>query len=141
MSTLYGNNYKKVYVDVPSEKYDEGDYAAPVRTFTDTYELSAIIADGDIINLFKLTKGSRVIGGFMTLDIGATGKLKLGITGDDDLFHAGLDVNVVTGDASVILNTSLGYEVTAESLVIATCTTVSAAATGSVKVTLFVTEA
>lgn len=140
MSELYGKNYKKVYVDVPAEKYDEGDFAAPVRTFTDTFDLSAAIADGDILNLFKLTKGSRIVGGFISsTDMGVTGIFKLGIVGADAIFHAGLDAGGAAA-ASSILATSLGYEITAESLVIATCTEITVATTGTIKVTLLVTE-
>ena len=141
MANLYGDNYTKVYNTVPAEKYDEGDYAARVRVFSETFTLAAAIADGDIISLFKLTKGCRIVGGHMAItDMGGTGIVKLGITGSDAILHAGLDAGDAAA-ASVILASGLGTEITAETAVIATCTEITVATTGTVKVTLLVSEA
>jgi hypothetical protein len=144
MSELNGKNYKKVYVNVPAEKYSEGDFAAPLRSFTDTYDLDGTaIADGDILNLFKLTKQSRILGGFVKFDNGgATGIFKLGIEGDDDALIAAADFGGgAAGEICVDIDgAGKGAILPENAKVILTCTEVTALTAGTVQVTLFVSE-
>lgn len=144
MADLYGINYKKVYVDVPSEKYAGGDYAAQVRAFTETFELNGSIAQNDVIHLFKLTKGCRVVGGFFKSDdMGANGAFKLGFVSGDDALIAAVDAS--NGASTLVFadidGAAKGDVLNAEQEVILTCTEATAATSGKIQVTLLVTEA
>lgn len=107
MATKYSNNYTLLN-NVPSEKIAPSDGYGKVRALYAEYALTADLASGDVIKMFRIPKGARVIdmivdlpdldtsGG--TVDIGWSKDLKnLGTSGggedaDADGFKANVDV-------------------------------------------------
>lgn len=79
MATLNGKNYKKVYVDKPSQKADKGEYNGHVKTLYDEITLAGDLGLGDEILLGKLPVGARVLSAVVkSPSLGSTGILDLG---------------------------------------------------------------
>lgn len=61
MATKYGLNATKRDVTVPAVKIDGKDNGNPLRFFYDEYTFTADLAVNDVINMFKLPAGCRVV--------------------------------------------------------------------------------
>ena len=138
MTDLYGSNYTKAYVNMPSEKAGKGEYNGHVKILFDEYVVPTAneLATADFIYLGKLPKGARVLGGKVKTDAaGATGIFDIGYlangvdAADADAFAASVD----PGAAAVLqeLNgAAIGKKFEAETTVLIDVTEVTADAGG-----------
>jgi hypothetical protein len=82
MANLDGANFKKAFVDKPSEKIDAGDQNGRLRVAYEEYDLDTlgvVVAAGDIIRGPRLPKGCRVHNAYVeSPSMGATGIFDLG---------------------------------------------------------------
>lgn len=117
MSTLYGSNYKKAFVDFPPQKMGVGEHNGRVKVSYDEFDI-AVEGSGvtpalnDVLKLSKIPAGARVIEACVAHDdLGATGTAKIGweasesgdIAADDDGFLPSIDLNSA---ANVVLMSS-----------------------------------
>jgi hypothetical protein len=80
MATLYTDHYSKAYVSDPSEAVDPGQVTGNVRVLYAEYTpVANVIGTADVIKLFKLPKGARVINAAVKApSLGTTGIMTLG---------------------------------------------------------------
>lgn len=146
MATKYGTNYQKEFVNVPAERANAAQYAGSIRTFQEEFVLTEALADGDVVKLFKMSSAGKIVGGFIKSDdLGATGIVKLGTEADDDGLIAAGDISDASGTPISVQfdakSTLLGEALAVGDEIVMTCTEVSAATSGTIKVVLFVAEA
>ena len=102
MSSLYGVNYTKSEVNVPSEKLPIGDLGGRVRMSLDSHTFAAnVFATTDELFMNRIPKGAKIIDVIVECeDLGTTGILNIGHDGGDngnetadaDAFFAAQDV-------------------------------------------------
>lgn len=142
--TLYGANYTATEINVPSEKAGVGENIGKIHFSFDSF--SPATADGeyevgDVVKMFKLPKGARVIDVIAAgPSLGTTGIFKVGYeangvdVADDDGFIASVDLG---GQAATVSMTDTENaaaqfkKFTAETQVILTFTEASTANTGT----------
>lgn len=80
MATFNGDNYKKQYIDKPSEKIEKGESAGRKRIQFDKYLLDSALAVNDEILVGFLPPNSLVTDAKIKIDksLGATGIFELG---------------------------------------------------------------
>ena len=88
MATLFADNYKKAYVNKPTEKIPTGEVSGEIKFAYDEITLSPVgqtgtttIALNDVIKTsLRVTKGAKIIdaGIFIPASLGATGIFSLG---------------------------------------------------------------
>lgn len=88
MATLFADNYKKAYVNKPTEKIPTGEVSGGIKFAYDEITLSPVgqtgtttIALNDVIKTsLRVTKGAKIIdaGIFIPASLGATGIFSLG---------------------------------------------------------------
>lgn len=88
MATLFADNYKKAYVNKPTEKIPTGEVSGEIKFAYDEITLSPVgqtgtttIALNDVIKTsLRVTKGAKIIdaGIFIPASLGATGSFSLG---------------------------------------------------------------
>jgi hypothetical protein len=61
MATIYSKQYKKAFIDVPSEKIERGEYRGKPEVVYFEHTLAADVANADILKLFKMPKGGRLL--------------------------------------------------------------------------------
>ena len=97
MATLYGDNYTKEYVNVPSEKGANGAVNGHIGCYLEKYSFvtGALPANNDLIAIAKLPAGSRVIDAKIMSSIASpgTGTCTVGTLADPDAFIGELDVS------------------------------------------------
>lgn len=143
MSTLYGVNYTK-YNTGPTENNigARGSVSGKLSYIRDTYEFDA--ADiADVVYMgHKLNAGDRIQYFLISTDDLGDAKLDIGTGYNDDEFAAALDTtSAVSGNTSILVD-GCDYVVgTAANDDIITLTVDTAAATGTVKLTIFYSRA
>jgi len=145
MSTLYGVNYTK-YNTGPTEDNIQarGMVSGDVSFMRDTYEASATSA-GDVVYIgHPLNSGDRIIGYILsTDDLGTSVTMDIGTLADDDEFASAIDVQAaaVSGNTACIVD-GVDYVVgTTTNDNIITLTLNTAAATGTIKITILYSRA
>ena len=122
MSDYYGVNYTKQYVNVPSEKIPKGEQYGRVHVAYDEYTTVGVIETADNIAMMKIPAGARIIEAKMVHeDLGGSGVLELGITGDVDYLLAAVAVNGV-GVARSATEAGIMEKLTEEKQLYITCT-------------------
>ncbi len=87
MATVYGVNYTKQFITVPSEKIPKGEQYGRVHTAYDSYVASGAIALNNLVYLMKLPAGARVLAcTFKHDDLGSAGAISIGTADDPDAF-------------------------------------------------------
>jgi hypothetical protein len=143
--SLYGSNYTKAFVTVPSEKVDVSHQHGRVRVSYDEIDLSSVIALNEKVYLGRLPKGAKVVEAILAFpDLGTAGVCDLGykyddasLTSDPDAFLSGVDVNTAADTVKMSDQNNMvgfGVEMAGEASVILTATTATTAITGKVKV-------
>ncbi len=101
MATFYSSQYKNAYVDVPAVKIASGDFNGRTQIAYFEYTVVSAPTNGDVLKLFKLPAGARVLNAVVSHDdLGTAGVLKLGWaasadaveSADDDGFIVSIDV-------------------------------------------------
>ena len=102
MATIYSSNYAAQFVTVPSSPAGIGEQNGRVRSAFATYTFLAESTSGDILKLFKLPKGARVVNwNVKVADMGGTGTMDIGWAASSDAveaansvgFHSAMDVS------------------------------------------------
>lgn len=84
MATVYSTQKTKWSQNVPSEKIDTNELSGKVRVAYADYEASSL-ASGDVIEMFNLPNGARVIDGYLAYDaLGASTTLSVGYAAHTD---------------------------------------------------------
>ena len=84
MATVYSIQKTKWNQNVPSEKIDTTELAGRVRVAHAEYE-AASLASGDVIQMFNLPNGSRIISGRLAHDaLGSSTTLSVGYAAHND---------------------------------------------------------
>lgn len=153
MATKYAANYEAAYVTKPPSKYPNGDVGGRVRSLYAEYDLgddAAVLSSGDKVYMFKIPKGARVIGGFLSSDdLGNTITVEVGWeasadgveSADTDGFFNGLDLNSAADTFGMYLeapsaNLGLGKRFNAEVDVIITAEATGTATDGTIKLNI-----
>lgn len=109
MASLYASNYTNAYRNVPSSKYNAGDFYGRVHVLIDSYTAAGALSSGDVIYFGKIPKGAKVINALLSHDdLGTTGTGKLGWAASAEL-SAGSAVEAADDDgliASIDFNTA-----------------------------------
>ena len=101
MATVKSDNFTLID-SVPSAPAGIGEINGRVRSVFASYTLLADVTSGDILKMFKLPKGARVVGwNFQFADMGGTGTANIGWAASSDAvesasasgFHSALDVS------------------------------------------------
>lgn len=61
MSTLYGDNHKKNFIDRPVTKSEPGLQRGEVRMSEDYFSADAVAVAGDVIKLQRIPQGARIV--------------------------------------------------------------------------------
>jgi hypothetical protein len=90
MATVYSDNYNKAWVNDPSEAIPAGQHNAHKKVVYAEYTpVANVLAINDVIKLFKLPKGARVIEATVKApSLGTTGIMSLGNAASDDAVEA-----------------------------------------------------
>jgi hypothetical protein len=102
MTTYYGDNYTKAFVDKPSTQISSGDAGGRKRHIFDSKLLDVAVLNTEKIYIGKLPKGARVTNAFVRIDksLGATGIFDLGHGASaSGAISANSDAFVVAADA------------------------------------------
>jgi len=84
MATVYSTQKTKWSQNVPSEKIDTNELSGKVRVAYADYEASSL-SSGDVIEMFNLPNGARVIDGYLAYDaLGASTTLSVGYAAHTD---------------------------------------------------------
>lgn len=80
MAAKYGKNFTDAHVNEPVKPYEQGELAGRVRMLYDEYDLSAVLALNDTIDIGYLPKGARIVGAWIAIpaSLGTGGILDLG---------------------------------------------------------------
>lgn len=134
MASYYGVNNTKQFVNIPSEKIPAGEQFGRVHIAYDEYTTAAAIETADSIALMKIPSGARIIEAKMVHeDLGGSGVLELGITGDVDYLLAAVAVNAV-GVARSATEAGIMEKLTEEKQLYVTCTNNTATASKKIQV-------
>ena len=140
---LYGSNYTKAFVNVPSQKIEPGEHVGKVKVAYDEYDLDdlgVVLADGDLIYMMKMPKGARILEAVIHCpDLGTAGIINLGTAADPDRYIAALD-----GGLSAAAKGEMGAgvagafeEFSVDTQLLIKCTEASIAITGVIKVAVY----
>lgn len=138
MAGVYGVNYKKAYIDNPSQMIPAGEQAGRVRVAYDEITFEAnVLAISDVVKLFKIPKGARVLG-FRAVgaSLGTTGILDFGYAAngvdlaDPDAFISGLDLGGARASKVDTTEEGIGKKFEAETEIQAVFTEASDGALG-----------
>lgn len=90
MATLYSDGYNKAWVNDPSEKVNPGELTGRVKVAYANHTFVANVnAIADVIKLFRLPKGARVLQAtVVSPSLGTTGILSLGNAASADAVEA-----------------------------------------------------
>jgi len=141
MANLYGSNYTKAFINVPSEKIEPGEFAGKMKVAYDEYDLDGlgvVLAANDIIYLMKIPAGARILEAIIdSPSLGTTGIVQLGTIADPDRYIASADA----GGQAVRARMPEGADGAFEELSVETqlalkCTEISTEITGIVKVSV-----
>ena len=99
MATIYSSGYNSAYVAVPSAKIAKGDFNGEVQSAFASYTLLADATSGDVLKLFKLPKGARVLDWKVNCpDLGSTGVMDFGWAAAAELDSAGVTLEAADDD-------------------------------------------
>lgn len=120
----------------PGKVLGAGVCSGTVKVISTEYEASALAAN-DVINLFKLPKGSVICNMIISFDDLGTGTtLDIGDSNDVDRYCDGIDTATAAGSSSGVMVEGNGYVIgTNEGDDIITAKNLGASATGTIKVT------
>ncbi len=115
MATIYTNQYKGAYVDKPMEQIKPGDISGYVRfAFFDLTVPAVAPTNGDVLKLFKLPKGAKLVDfNLITPALGA-GSLNIGWAASGDGVETAVGngiaatVNVTNAASTVMAATAAG---------------------------------
>ena len=150
MATLYGVNYSKKNISVPSEKVQGKEHSGKVRMAFDSYVFVANVVSGATIKLMKLPKGAKVVDAVCKCpSLGTTGIFSLGYEANGvdvaDLDGFLLATSIDAGGQAVLGSATLGSaaifkEFSAETQVVLTQTEATDVANGlAIEVAIFYT--
>ena len=84
MATVYSTQKTKWNQNVPSEKIDTTELAGRIRVAHTEYEASSL-ASGDVIEMFNLPNGARIVSGRLAHDaLGSSTTLSVGYAAHND---------------------------------------------------------
>lgn len=102
MATIYSSGFNSAYVAVPSAKIAKGEFNGEVKSAFASYTLLADATSGDILKLFKLPKGARVMDYKVKCpDLGGTGVMDFGWAASEEL-SAGVTVEAADADGFIV---------------------------------------
>jgi len=142
MANLYGSNYSKAFVNVPSAKIEPGEYAGKMKVAYDEYDLDGlgvVLAANDIIYMMKIPAGSRILDAVISSpSLGTTGIVQLGTIADPDRYIASADAGGQAVRAKMPAGAAGEFEELAvETQLALKCTEISTEITGIVKVAVY----
>ena len=107
MATKYSTQYDQAYITKPFSALKPNEQAGRVRCAYAKYSFSADLAAADVINMFKLPKGARIVDAILkTPDLDASGGTldvgyDSGLNGDETADPDGLFVDVDVTSAAL----------------------------------------
>ncbi|MBA87702.1 MAG: hypothetical protein CMB16_00340 [Euryarchaeota archaeon] len=119
MATVYSTAYNSIYQAVPSSLARANEIGGRVRVAYGVYEASSL-ASGDVINMFRLPQGARIIEGSLSHDaLGSSTTLAVGhaaytnsggtaVGADGTHFKAAAASTSATGSVAVANTLALG---------------------------------
>ena len=138
MATKYSTQYDNAYNNLV--KVGKGDIDGQQRSMYAEFDLDgAAIGIGDIVKLFKLPAGARIVEAtVLNPGWGATGEVHLGTAADPDYFIASMTdaAATISKMTSVATHAGIFGQTTAETEVILTGVVATTNTTGVVKVQL-----
>ena len=113
MATLFGANYTKKFVSVPSEKVHGKEHSGKVRMAYDKYTFVQDAVSGATIKMMKLPKGAKVVDCIVKCpSLGTTGIFSLGYEANGvdvaDLDGFLLATSIDVGGQAVLGRATLG---------------------------------
>jgi len=100
MATVYSIQKTKWDQNVPSEKIDTTELSGRVRVAHAEYEASSL-ASGDVIQMFNLPNGARIISGRLAHDaLGSSTTLSVGYAAHNNAAGTAVTVSVTMGGAA-----------------------------------------
>jgi hypothetical protein len=155
MATVYSDVRTDLTQDDPSEFVKANQLAGNVRVARGVYEAAALAAD-DVIEMFALPQGARILGGYLyfddlgtgtTMDVGHaayTNAAGSSVSADPDEFADGVDTASAAGRADVAATLALGANTTVDieqdlkdNEYVVTCTNLGGEATGTIELVMF----
>lgn len=93
MADVYGDNYTKGYVDVPSKKIAPGEQSGDTKVLYDRILLPRdVMAIGEKIYIGKLPAGVRILAATLkSVSLGTTGIMKMGTAASEEGLVAAAD--------------------------------------------------
>lgn len=147
MASIYSVGYSDAHVEEPAERVKVNKRHGRIRAAYDTYTITADVASGDKLYMFKLPKGARILNAvlaFSDLD-GSGGTLDVGyeynadgdsaLTDDLDGFLADVDVTSA-GTVGMVEQANMagfGYELEGVADIVVTFDGDTDATTGTIK--------
>lgn len=119
MATVYSTAYNSIYQSNPSSLVRANEIGGRLRVAYGVYEASSL-ASGDVINMFRLPQGARIVEGNLSHDaLGSSTTLAVGHTAytnsggtvvalDADHFKAAAATTSATGEVSCANTLALG---------------------------------
>ena len=103
MATIYSSGYNSAYVAVPSAKIAKGEFNGDIKCAFASYTLLADATSGDVLKLFKLPKGARVLDFKVNCpDLGSTGVMDFGWAAAVELDSAGVTLEAADADGFIV---------------------------------------
>lgn len=155
MATVYSNVRTDLTQDDPSEFVKANQLAGRIRVAHASYEASSLAAD-DVIEMFSLPHGARILHGYLyfddlgtgtTMDVGHaayTDSSGSSVAADPDEYLDGQDTASAAGRADVAATLALGAnsvvdldQTVKDNEFVVTATNLGAAATGTVELVMF----
>jgi len=155
MATVYSDVRTDLTQDDPSEFVKANQLAGNIRVARGVYEASSLSAD-DVIEMFALPQGARIVGGYLYFDDLGTGtSMDVGhaayvdgdgnsVSADPDEFADGVDTASAAGRADVANTLALGANTSVDldqdlkdNEYVVTCTNLGGAATGTIELVMF----
>lgn len=155
MATVYSNVRTDLTQDDPKEFVKANQIGGRVRVAHASYEAASLAAD-DVIEMFSLPQGARIVGGYLYFDDLGTGTtMDVGhaaytdgsgnsVAADADEFLDGQDTASAAGRADVAATLALGAnsvvdldQSVIDNEYVVTCTNLGAAATGTIELVMY----
>lgn len=94
MAALYGVNYTKANISVPTEILSKGEVSGTVLVSYDEITLAGNLANADTISLCRIPKGARVLRvSIVSPTHGTTGAVNIGTAGSATAFASAVAIN------------------------------------------------
>jgi len=155
MATVFSNVRTDLTQDDPKEFVKANQISGRIRVAHASFEASSLSAD-DIIEMFSLPHGARVVGGYLYFDdLGSGTTMDVGhaaytngagstVAADPDEYVDGADTATAAGRVDVAATLALGAnsvvdldQSVIDNEYVVTCTNLGAAATGTIELVMF----